>query len=447
MTAYSVIKFSSFCIAALFISAALTNLFAHSYGPAPRVTGGPGDNALACTQCHNTSALNSGPGSVKVILQSGALYIPGIKQRVTVQVSDPGQQRWGFELTARLNSDLQNGQAGDLIPVDNFTQVICEDAGPKPCASGVSFIQHTSAGTRNGTKEGATFQFDWVPPSTNVGPVTFFVAGNAANGNGAPTGDLIYTSSVQLNPAIPAAPAVTAGNVVSAATSSEGPVAANSWVTIYGSNLGVTTRSWDTADITNGGLPFSLDGVSVLVTGAPRLAYVGYVSPTQVNFLLPSDITPGTVQIQVRNPAGISPKVPLTIQANAVQLLTWDGKYASGSHTNGDSLGKPGLLGSTPSTPAVPGETISLNATGYGPTNPTSIPGLIPAQTLGIITPPTVTIGGVNAVVVSATVLPGSAGVCQINVQIPGNAPNGDQPVVVQSGTFNSASALVTIQR
>ncbi len=441
------IKFTALCIGTVIFGATLTHLSAHSYGPAPRVTGGPGDNGLACTQCHTTSALNSGPGSVKIVLQSGPTYIPGLKQRVTVQVSDPGQQRWGFEFTARLNSDLQNGQAGDLIPVDNFTQVICEDAGPKPCASGVSFIEHTSAGTRIGTKGGAAFQFDWVPPSTNAGPVTFFVAGNAANGNGAPTGDLIYTSSVQLNPAIPSAPSVTDGNMVSSATLAAGPVAANSWVTIYGSNLGVTTRSWNDADFVNGGLPFSLDGVSVVVTGAPRLAYVGYVSPGQVNFLLPSDIAAGTVQVQVRNSAGISQKIPLTVQANAVQLLTWDGKYASGSHSNGDGLGKAGLLASTPTSPAAPGETISLNATGYGPTNPASIPGQTPTQTLNIATPPTVTIGGTNAVVVSATVLPGAAGVCQINIQVPANVPNGDQPVVVQSGGFISASALVTIQR
>src|ERR1051326_5165081 len=109
-------------------------LLAHSYGPAPRVTGAPGDNPRACTLCHTGNALNSGSGSVKIILQSGAFYIPGVKQRVMVQVSDPNQRRWGFEFTARLNSSPDTGQAGDLSPVDNFTQVICEDNAPKPCA-------------------------------------------------------------------------------------------------------------------------------------------------------------------------------------------------------------------------------------------------------------------------------------------------------------------------
>ena len=73
----------------------------------------------------------------------------------------------------------------------------------------------------------SSFQFDWTPPATNAGPVTLYVAGNAANGNDANMlGDLIYTTSVQLTPVIPAAPTVTAGNIVSAATCAAGPIAA-----------------------------------------------------------------------------------------------------------------------------------------------------------------------------------------------------------------------------
>src|SRR5215472_12656198 len=138
----------------LFLTAMPISVFAHSYGPAPRKTGAPGDDPLACIACHTGTALNSGSGSIKIILQGGPFYVPGVRQRISVQVADPGQQRWGFELTARLSRDLQNGQAGDLNPVDNQTQVICEDAGPKPCATGVQFIEHTSVGTRNGTSGG-----------------------------------------------------------------------------------------------------------------------------------------------------------------------------------------------------------------------------------------------------------------------------------------------------
>lgn len=438
---------TSYGFASVLFSTTLTSVFAHSYGPPPRVTGAPGDNAQACTLCHTGSALNSGAGFVKILLQSGAVYIPGVKQRVMVQVSDPVQQRWGFELSARLNSNLQSGQAGDLIPVDNFTQVICEDNGPKPCVSGVEFIQHTSAGTRNGTPGGATFQFDWTPPSTNAGPVTFYVAGNAANGNGAMTGDFIYTSSVQLSPVIPAAPSVTAGNIVSAATSVAGPLAANSWVTVYGSNLAVTTRSWTDSDFTNGALPTSLDGVSVVLMafGAPRLASIAYVSPTQVNFLLPSDTNSTTIQVQVRNPAGSTAQLPITVQANAQQLLTLDGKYVAATHADGSIAAKTGLLPSTPTIPAAPGETVVLYGTGCGVTTPALIPSQVATQAVPVAAIPQVTIGGTGATVISATVVPGTAGVYQVTVQVPASAPNGDLPVVVQIGTFTSAPTLLTI--
>src|SRR5437667_2885306 len=100
---------SGFAVAIL-TGIAATFAFGHSYGPAPRVTGAPGDNARACTSCHSGSALNSGTGSVNIVLQSGAVYIPGVKQRIAVRVADPNQRRWGFELTARLNSDLEKGQ-------------------------------------------------------------------------------------------------------------------------------------------------------------------------------------------------------------------------------------------------------------------------------------------------------------------------------------------------
>ena len=432
-----------YCIPVILIGLAPIQVSAHSYGPAPRRTGAPGDDARACTACHVGSALNSGAGSVKILLQSGPVYIPGVKQRVAVQVADSAQQRWGFELTARLNSDLANGQAGDLAPVDNFTQVICEDTGPRPCSSGPQFIEHTSAGTRIGQKGGAIFQFDWTPPSSNAGPVTLYVAGNAANGDGTPGGDLIYTSSVQLNPAIPMAPSISPSGIVNGATSAPGPMAPNSWVTVYGSNLSVTTRAWSDSDFLNAGLPFSLDGVSVILTGAPRLAYVGYVSPSQVNFLLPSNLSSGTVQVQVRNPAGISNQVPITVQANAPQLFTADGKYVLATHMNGSLVGRGGT-----SPPAAPGEAIIIYGTGLGPTNPALIPGQLPTQPASLTGTQQVMIGGADAVVVSAGIVPGSAGLYQLNVRVPDSLSDGDQPVFCSNGGgVNSATTLIAVQK
>jgi uncharacterized protein (TIGR03437 family) len=427
---------SAFVVALLPVGA-----FAHSYGPAPKLTGAPGENVRSCQSCHATNALNSGTGSVQVVLASGPNYLPGVKQRVIVQVTDAVQRRWGFELSARLSSD-STLPAGELTPVDNQTQVICDDNAPRPCGSGNSFITQTSAGSRNGLVGAASFQFDWTPPATSTaGPVTFFVAGNAANGNGTSAGDFIYTSSVQLTPLASAAPTVS--SVVSSATLAPGPVSQNSWVTIFGSNLSATSRPWKDGDFLNGAIPTSLDGVSVTVNqnNQPRVLYVGYVSPTQINFLLPSDLSTAAATVQVKNPAGTSLTLPLTVQTGAGQMFTVDGKYILGSHANGSLLGKV-----APSTPAAKGETITLLGTGLGATTPALIPGQVPTAAASLATLPTATIGGIAATVVSAAIVPGSPGLYQLTVQVPASVASGDQPVIIQVGTVATASTLLTIQ-
>jgi uncharacterized protein (TIGR03437 family) len=413
-------------------------LFAHSYGPPPRVTAAPGDNPRACTQCHSRGVLNGGPGSVQILLQSGPVYIPGVKQHITVQVSDPDQKRWGFEMSARLDSDPENSMAGEFLPIDNWTQVICQDGGPKPCAGGPTFITHTAAATRPGTSDGATFRFDWMPPAQDSGPITLYVAGNAANGDNSFTGDQIYTSSVQLMPANPSAPVVSADRVVVMANLAPGNMSPNSWVTVQGTNLGVTTRNWSDDDFVDGGFPYSLDGVSVILTslGTPRLAYVGYVSPTQINFLLPIDLLQGPTTMQVRNPAGASAAVPITIRTTAPQLLTVDGKSVKGVHADGTPLGK--------TSPVAALEFITINATGLGQTDPPLVTAQLPDGPTPLARLPQVTIGSAQAVVKSAVVTT-SPGMYEITLQVPSGLASGDQPVVCQIGNTSSNAAMLTV--
>jgi uncharacterized protein (TIGR03118 family) len=172
--------------------------FGYAEGPLARKTNAPGDGL--CTECHVGAAANSGPGRVKITLPGAASYTPGTKQHILVTVSDPDQMRWGFQLTARLNSDQSNGRAGDLTPTDGNTQIRCDSGNLGACKAGeIQFIEHTTAGTRIGTKNGATFEFDWTPPASGAGSVTLYAAGNAANANFQDTGDRIYTTSIQLD--------------------------------------------------------------------------------------------------------------------------------------------------------------------------------------------------------------------------------------------------------
>jgi hypothetical protein len=69
------------------------------------------------------------------------------------------------------------------------------------------YVEHTTAGARLGTTGSITFQFDWTPPATDVGPVSVYIAANAANGNNQDdAGDHIYTASFTLTPASSNAP-------------------------------------------------------------------------------------------------------------------------------------------------------------------------------------------------------------------------------------------------
>ncbi|MBZ5727511.1 MAG: hypothetical protein LAP87_21250 [Acidobacteriia bacterium] len=194
-----------------FLSAALLTaslapifIYAHAGGPVVGKAGVPGE--LVCTICHSGSA-DSGPGSVRVTFTKGLVYRPGVKQRLVVTVADPEQKRWGFELTARQAANPKL-QAGVFQSLDGNTQVLCADErlmdrgeGPCPGTMPLQYAGHTGAGSRLGRTGSTTFQLEWIPPVSDIGPVTIYVAGNAADGDNTPANDHIYTAQYTLVPA------------------------------------------------------------------------------------------------------------------------------------------------------------------------------------------------------------------------------------------------------
>ena len=437
------------------ISAFPLLLSAYSSGADPRLTGAPGDTQAACTACHNGTALNGGGGSVKIILPGGASYTPGTTQRIKVQVSDSAQRRWGFELTARPVSNLSDGQAGDLASTDSNTRVMCSNGRSKPCTDSnlVQFITHTQQGTQLGTTGSGTFEFDWTAPATDVGNVTLYAAGNAANGNNADTGDHIYTTNVTLSPAAATTNKPTVkgtGGVVNAASFQPG-FSQGAWVTIAGTNLSATTRTWTADELTGGNLPTSLDGVSVTVNG--KAAYVEYISPTQINVVAPADDSTGPVEVRVTANGQAGDPVIANIQAFSPAFFSFDGKYVAATHADNSLVGKTGLFASAPSAtvPAKTGETVILYGTGFGGTTPAVTAGQVTSQLSPIASPFTLTVGGVAAAVSFAGLIPPYAALYQFNVQVPATLADGDQAVVVQIGGITSTATAdccyITVQK
>ncbi len=161
-------------------------LMAFSSGPYPKLTGGFDEDT--CLQCHNAFALNEGRTLGGVFYLGGVpdQYQPGGTYPLTVIIAQPGQQRWGFELSARFVGSGK--QAGQLAPADDYSQV--------QTAGRVQYASQTEAGSRKGLQHGPiAFSVNWIAPDQATGPVLFNAAGNAANGDGNTTGDYVYTAS------------------------------------------------------------------------------------------------------------------------------------------------------------------------------------------------------------------------------------------------------------
>ena len=162
-----------------------------STGPVDGRTGAPSE--LTCINgCHSSFALNSGNGSLSIL--GPATFQAGQTVSLSVHLDDPGQSRWGFELTVLNASDQA---VGSLVVVDPArTQ-------KSVAFTGREYLKHTLSGTVQVSPAAeADWSFQWTAPLVPDGPVTFYAAGNAANNNGATTGDYIYTASLTLNPEV-----------------------------------------------------------------------------------------------------------------------------------------------------------------------------------------------------------------------------------------------------
>jgi uncharacterized protein (TIGR03437 family) len=102
------------------------------------------------------------------------------------------------------------------------------------------------------------------------------------------------------------------------------------------------------------------------------------------------------------------------------------------------------------SSPAARGETITLWATGFGPTSPGVSAGKTPpAESIAYVTAfPSVQIGGVPASVYAAALNPQALGLYQVIVTVPSSAPSGDQAVVASvAGTSSPARGVLIAVR
>jgi hypothetical protein len=153
-------------------------------------TGAPGENN--CTNCHAGTAVNGGSGSITITSDNlnNWEYVPGQTYNFSVTVSEANRSLFGFGIEALQSSGANGGTLNSGIgsSIKNAT------VGGN---SRRNVVHQLNAGTGAGSH---TFNFTWVAPTSNIGDVTLYTAGVAANGNGSDTGDHVYKTSQVITP-------------------------------------------------------------------------------------------------------------------------------------------------------------------------------------------------------------------------------------------------------
>lgn len=425
-------------------------------GPPAARTMAPGDRpGQACTVCHGGAAnpVNSFGGNVRIAFPNGLTYTPGQAQDLTVTVSDSSAATFGFELTARSDN------APTSVPAGTFTasadqRVICSDGQVAPsggCAggTGLSWIEHTSPSMTG------VWTVHWSPPASASGPVHFFIAANAGNGDNRPTGDHIYATDYVV---LPKSTATTGIPVISSVEGSAGATASIqscSWVTIRGSNFGAAAGTdWTKSISSDNVYPTTLSGVTVMIDGKP--APISFVNDNQINAIAPQDTAIGNVQVVVSNAAGSSAAKTVQMTAAAPGFFMVDSRHVAGvvldSAGASTLLAPAGSISGATSRPAKAGETVALFGSGFGRTQSAIDPNLaqnfaVPiAHTTGDFrsAQAALTIGGQPATISFIGMV--SPGLYQINASVPEGLGSGDQAVVLSLlGGDSTGKQFVTI--
>jgi len=290
--------------------------------------------------------------------------------------------------------------------------------------------------------------------SGDGGPATsaqmFFPSDVAVNGG------KVYISDTQnnlirvLTPA-PVVPQINAGGVITAGSfGASATVAPGSWVEIYGTNLAGDTRTWQTSDFNGSTAPTSLDFTSVTIGG--QSAFVDYISPTQVNVQIPSNVSAGTQPLILTTEYGTSAAYNLTVATTApgmyapTVLNIGGNQYVGALYADSPSTWvlPTGAVSGFTSQPAAAGDTIVMYGVGFGTVTPASPAGQIVSGQDSLTSPVQFLFGTTPGTVTYQGLAPGLVGLYQFNVMIPSGVSGNLVPVTFSQGGTPGTQTLYT---
>jgi uncharacterized protein (TIGR03437 family) len=420
-----------------------------------------GGNWLSISQTSGT-----GNASLQVTVNQAGLQQGTYQGTITVTAASLAGSPISIPVTLTVTAQAVLGMA--TTPM-TFQAV----SGLNPAAQSLA-VSNTGGGTLAWTASVSGAPWLQVSPASGTGNATIQVSAAAASlPVGSYTGTITITAAGAANsPAVvqvslivsPVGPAIrTSGGVVGSGISTPAvtTISPGGFATIFGTLFAPagTARAVQGSDMVNGNLPTSLAGTCVQVDG--QAGFPTYVSPTQINLQVPAISVGTNVNVQVVSNCGAanevrSPAVSVPSAAASPEFLYWvyntDGRnpVVAVNSVSGAYIGEPGLIPGLTFTPAKPGDVLTIYAISFGPTSPAFAPGSAPATSGATVNPPGVTMGSVTlnqADVLYAGVSPGIAGLYQLNVRVPANLPDGDQPITLTLGSFKTPSAgFVTVR-
>jgi uncharacterized protein (TIGR03437 family) len=434
------------------------------------------------------STLGTSPGSVlginllanpgaeagpSAVVPAVALYVPGWSTSNDLSVapyggpgwislSDPGPADRGVNLfckavsgDAAMYQDLDVSPAAALIDSGRVTYIISAWLG----------------GLNGGASPTLVYTFlDWsgkqLASTAALGPLSISGTGLAEKENSGvlPSGtrkvhieldffagtidgladDIAFTLAAPSGP-----PVITPGDIISAGAFGAFPtIAPGTWIEIYGTNLTASAPlQWSGSQFINGVAPTEVGDVTVSIGGQP--AFIDYISPSQVNALVPSNVPAGSVEITLTNANGTSGGFPIYVSPTQPGLLAPSSfvvggkQYLAALFSDGQTFVLPAnAISGVPSRPAMVGETITIYGIGFGPVTGGFTAGTIVTAQNSLTTPIQIFFGSTQATPSYYGLAPGFTGLYQFNVVVPSVSANMSLPISFSLGGVKGTQTL-----
>lgn len=212
-------------------------------------------------------------------------------------------------------------------------------------------------------------------------------------------------------------------------------VAPGSIISIFGQSLASVVQVGPVNPLTQ-----TIAGTTVTINN--MFLPLMFVSPTQINAQLPSNLPDGTYTLEVQNTGQPEISGTLTVARDAPGLfssLVGSTAFAVAFHASGSLI--------TTSSPAAAGETISFLGTGFGPYAKPVLDGFFPTNPLPAVVDPVVLSVGGQKVSSTSTAAPGFAGAVTTQFQVPTGLASGTAvPLQVSINGVDSNTVMLPVQ-